>query len=406
MRISFLCLLTFVLCAAPASAQAARDTAFVDSLFRAHRYPVALRNGTLEGEGAAFLRDEARDAQFFMIAESHYVGEIPPFTAAWFNELHRTNGVNHFAIEYGPVIGRMLSAPGVRGNRQATFRLGARYPHAFQFWNDEELEAIVQMNAPVWGLDNEWGALHALDRLVRLATTDAARRAARTLAERVRAVEGTRPFEMAQVERFISGADSAEFDRLRDAFRPRRGSEAAELIDALELSNRIYLMNAAPGLGYRSNLEREEYMKRQFMQHYRRAQARGERLPKVLLKFGSNHGGKWVSRTNVHTIGNFLHEFAIANGTRSFHLVAWLVNEPDTYWSLTEEAAYVPLGRAGDPKGWYLVDFRPLRPLAHAGRLRMLSPELRQAIFGYDAVLLIGSGTRGTWDALREAAAR
>jgi hypothetical protein len=176
------------------------------------------------------------------------------------------------------------------------------------------------------------------------------------------------------------------------------------LVQSLEISNRIYTFNVAAGrgelTGYRANLDREQYQKRLFMENYRAAQRAGDSLPRVLLKFGSGHGARGLSRTNVYTLANFIDEFATANGTEFFNLVAWLVNKPGDYWSITEEKGYGPLGRAGSTNEWTIVDFRPMRPLAHAGRLRGLSTELRSAIFSYDAVLLIGSGTRGTYDAL------
>jgi hypothetical protein len=52
----------------------------------------------------------------------------------------------------------------------------------------------------------------------------------------------------------------------------------------------------------------------------------------------------------------------------------------------------------GSTKEWFVVDFRPLRPFVHAGRLPTLSAQLRQSVFAFDAVLLIESGTRGTYE--------
>ena len=411
------CLAPFVTPAraqSPSPSTAVRDSVVLDSVFRAQRHPVSLRDGRLDGPGATFLAEATRNAQFVVLAESHYVGEIPRFTAAWFDALQRSRGFDYYAIEYGPAIARMLSRRPVRGDTAAVIRLGARYPHAFQFLNDEELEAMAHIGArstasnPIWGLDNEWGAVHVLDRLAAIAPNARARRVALALAERARPLEAERAASGDQ-PRFISEVDTLLLKPLRPAFAPRPGSEAAVLIQALELSSRVYTFNGAAGrgelTGYRSNLDREQYQKARFMEEYRAAQRAGNARPRVLVKTGSLHGGKWLGRTNVHSLGNFLHEFATANGTESFHLVAWLVNEPGTYWSITEEKPYGPLGRAGSTTEWVIVDLRPLRPLAHAGRLRGLSAELRAAIFAYDAVLLIGSGTRGTYEALEAARA-
>ena len=389
-----------------------RSDALLDSLLRANRHPIALEGDALSGPGARLLLDAARDAQFFMIGESHNGADTPRFTAALFDAL-RAHDYRYYAVEYGPVLGRLLSRPGVRGNEDATLALGRRYPHAFQFWTDQELIAMASIGKTsraksdaIWGLDNEWGALHALERLDSIAPTPAARARVRALISKARAVETQRPTG-GDLPRFISAADSAEFDALRTAFSPRRGSEGAFLIDALETSNRVYLHNRAASdgalTGWRSNAERERYMKDNFMANYRAAVRAGDTLPRVLLKFGSVHAGNWLSSTNVHTIGSFVHEFAIANGGDAFHMVAWLVNEPGTYWTLTESPEYLPLAQVGSTKSWTIVDLRPLRPFTHAGRLPSMTREMRTLVFAYDAVLLIGSGTRGTHERLRAA---
>jgi hypothetical protein len=308
---------------------------------------------------------------------------------------------------------RMLSASSVRGKADRTLAIARKYPQAFQFWDDQEIEAFADIGRmsttgaePLWGLDQEWGALHVLDRLVEIAPSEDARAFARSLAERARSIEIFRPLQHTEpVKRFISDADSASFKELRAKFHPPRGSEADFLIDALELSNRVYLHNDAAEhgavTGYAANFEREQYMKTRFIAQYRRAQKGGDSLPRVLLKFGNVHGGNWLSPTYVQALGEFVHEFAIANGSKSFHLVAWLVNDPGTYWSLSEDPAYALLAKVGSTKEWTIVDLRPLRDLWYAGKLNALSPDLRRTIFAFDAALLIGNGTRGTYDRLR-----
>lgn len=394
----------------------ARDTAYLDSVFRAHRYPVELRAGRLTGPGVRFLRDATQHVQFFVLGESHYVAEIPRLSAAIFDGLHTFAGFNYYAIEYGPVIGRMLSASGMRGQQARTFQLARRYPYAFQFWYDEELRAIAGISGksrartdPIWGIDNEWGALHILERLTAIAPTKEARRELTALADQARAIESRRSFDInAEITRFITSPDSAPFTHLRETFRPAKNSEAALLIDALITSNRIYRDDAAANrglpVGYRANSERELYMKELFVAQYRKAQRSGDSLPRVLVKIGSVHGGKWLSPTYTHALGNFLHEFAIANSRESFHLLAWLVNEPGTYWSITDDPAYQALGRAGSTHETVIIDFRPLRDLWYAGRLKALNGDMVKWMFGYDAVVLIGSGTRGSYDQLKGAA--
>lgn len=70
------------------------------------------------------------------------------------------------------------------------------------------------------------------------------------------------------------------------------------------------------------------------------------------------------------------------------------------------EPELAPLAAAGDPDGWRVADFRPLRPLIHAGLVTGVTPELERWIFGFDAALLIGDSRASTFDGLLEAAGR
>ena len=137
------------------------------------------------------------------------------------------------------------------------------------------------------------------------------------------------------------------------------------------------------------------------MRDYRIAQLSADSLPRVFVKVGSLHGAKWPSNLYTQTLGTFLNGFATANSRSSFHLAAWLVNEPDTYWSLTDTPALALLGRAGSPSETVVIDLRPLRDLWYGGQLRAMSADMVKAIFGFDAALLIGSGSRGSYQRLR-----
>ena len=213
----------FLLKALPLHAQqapvTARDTIFLDSVLRAHRFPIAVTNGVLAGDGAAFLRDATNNVQFFVLGESHYVAQIPEFAMAMFGALHDSHGFNYYAVEYGPVIASMVSRMGIRGRQDLIFSLARRYPHAFQFWDDEEVQAFARIGAtstarslPIWGVDQEWGALHVLDRLAAIAPTPAARALVDSLAQLARSVESHRAFEIVDVvDRFITIGDSTPF---------------------------------------------------------------------------------------------------------------------------------------------------------------------------------------------------
>jgi hypothetical protein len=102
-----------------------------------------------------------------------------------------------------------------------------------------------------------------------------------------------------------------------------------------------------------------------------------------------------INMLNVETLANFLAEFARANNAESFGLTVYLINEPGTYWTLTESPEWKPRADVGSTTQSYIVDLRPLR--ARLNRYRTtITPELRMVIQGFDAALLIASGKRST----------
>jgi hypothetical protein len=86
-----------------------------------------------------------------------------------------------------------------RGRLDAIADLVARYPHAPTFATDQELEMIARVGnisdaefGPVWGIDQEFGALHILERLQELALNDAARDTVGNLIRVARRYDGDR----------------------------------------------------------------------------------------------------------------------------------------------------------------------------------------------------------------------
>lgn len=395
-----------------ASPPLSRDSVLLDSLLLANRHSIALHGGALSGPGAQLLDRESGRAQFTVIGEFHNGADLPVFTSALFRSLRRNHGYGYFAVENDPVIMEMVSEAAAAG-RDSVFALARRYPHGLQFRNTQELEMHLAAESPpraaiprLWGLDQAWGVVHILDRLAPLARTDRARGGVTAMRGEAAPIESQRPTEPgAALRRYISSIDSARFGALHDAFGPSPGDASGRLLELLRLSNRIYLhsggVRGGMPLSYLANDMREQAMKGEFMARYRAAQAAGDTMPRVLARFGHVHAGRGINSLGVQTFGNFLSEFARANQLTSFHLTVYQVNEPGTYWTLTEFPDYLPLARVGSTREWFVVDLRPLRSFASGGRLRTLSRELREVIFAFDAALLIGGGRRGSFEGLR-----
>ncbi len=385
--------------------QAAAQEMALDSLFRAHRTPLEMVDGQLRGPGFDRIVQEAADAQFVMIGESHNLKDIPLFTAHLFETLAERHGYGHLVLENGSYAMEQYNAPAVRDEVDAAFELANRYPNALQFRTDQEIEMIARAGSaspasydPVWGVDNAWGVLHLLEALVAEAPGAEARTTAEGLAERARRHEAHRPSD--DHPRFITDVlREADLARLEAAYRDA-GRAAARLLDVLRTGFEIYAARTSRPAIYRANDRRERLMRSQFMEHYRAAEAAGEEPPKAVLKFGQWHAlSGMLNWGDVVPFGTLVREFARSRGSDMLSIWTGLVNEPGHVWTLMDFPDYVPLGSAGSIDRWWVVDLREIRPYAASGAVE-LNDELRKVVFGFDLALLIGSGDRATGERL------
>jgi hypothetical protein len=380
----------------------------LDSLFRAHRLSLTFGTAGMSGAGWDLIVTEGANAQFVMVGESHNLLEIPLFTAHLLRALHERAGYDYLALENGPYAMARLGEAEVRGNVDALAGIANRYVSALQFRTDQELELIAAAGRiseharPLWGLDNAWGAEQLLDRIAELVPAGAGRALAERMSEAAGELERYRPSETRP--RYINARLTAdELDRLEQALTGSP-AEALELFDELRTGYEIYAARRPGGAGvYHSNHRREQYMRQRFMVEYRAAQRGGDSLPRVVLKFGQWHALRGVLNWGeVEPLGTFVGELARSNGLESLHIWTGLVNEPGQVWTLFDFPDYVPLARAGSTGGWWVVDLRPIRALAAAGRTEPLNDELRKVIFGFDLALLIGGARRATYERLRD----
>lgn len=376
----------------------------LDSLLSAHSYDITLEEGKLGGSGRDFLVEASRGAQFFAIAEEHNVRELNQLTSALFAELNRAHGFNYLALEQGSVIASWMGNRDRRGDLDAILDLARRYPLAPTFATDEELRLVADIGKlssartnPIWGVDQEFGILHILERLATLAPDQEALREVERLAADARAYELDRSGELhylAQVAR------PQDFERLPQLFRTAPGSESRMLIEALLRTVRIYhnfaLSQEGLPTGYENGREREESMKLRFMEQYRAAEEAGDSIPRVLAKLGHWHIYRGIYRANVPTFGNFLSEFSLSNGGHTFVLSTYVVDSPEEWRNSGS-----PIARAAGGGVYTVLDLRPLRPLAHQNRIADLSDGLKQVLFMADAALVIRGGVTGTYGAVR-----
>ena len=373
----------------------------LEELFRNNSYNLTVSNGNLSGAGLDFLMNASSDAQFFALAEQHNAKEIPEFTSMLFKSLHERHEFNYLALEQDPVICQMVSASPIVGRHDRVFSLANQYPNAFTFNTDQEVEMITQGGAistgkgnRIWGLDQVFGALHILQRLKEL-TSD------KKVRDRLTGL--IKYAEEYETKRYVSGRHfmtrdvqkPEDLNNLLKIYQPKKGSEAEFLITQLLTSIRIY--DSRQLSGYESSYLREENMKELFMRQYRIAQAAGEKTPKVLVKMGHYHIMRGINPTNVFTLGNFVSEFAKSNNLKSFVMAMWLNNASGYSDWMPKNESFKAMAKVAPTDKWTIIDFRPLRSYVSAGKVQDINDTMRQAILSYDAALVIGGGSPGTY---------
>jgi hypothetical protein len=372
-------------------------TAVLDSLIRGNVHSLTIEGEELGGTGAGLIRSGAGGAAFVALGENHNTRAIPEFTVALFRMLQEAGDFQHLALEEGPELGRRLSEAVRTGASDGVMVIAREFPNAFHLFTEEELRMVDRIGAlstapdPIWGINQEFGLAHVYARLVEIASEPASRAAARQIFLHSLRYEGERHARDTAYVSAIATVD--DFHGLRLAFAPAEGSEAARLIEQASLSHQIY---APYGKGdaahfteyHRSNVDREDNMKRLFAHRFTTGK------PRVLVKSGHTHLGRGRGPTGVWTLGNFLSELAIAEGARSLHLYV-ILNWEDLGESWL--APFVPYLAVSENT---VIDLRPLEPWAAWGRLGRLDARLEQLLRGYDMLVVLGDTSPGSIEAL------
>jgi hypothetical protein len=387
-------LLLLITIPGPEVAKPSDPPAELIELIRANSYEIRMRGGTLEGPGAERLLAVARNAQFVVLAEEHYVREIPQLTTALFRQL-QPYGFEYLAAESATVHARLVSSPPVRGDRDAIVAFVRRYPFSITFFSDEEVQMFAEVGSlahgkahAVWGIDQEFGVLHVLERILPNAPSAEARKYTQELIRRAQEFELDRS-KLSDESHFIAAVlRPHELQRLTDLYAGVKKEEVKWMIDVLVASNRTY-NHFIEGRYYTNSSEREEYMKRAFLDEYRLALGRDKRLPRVIVKAGHWHALKGINPAGVTSLGSFLSDLAFMNGLDSYH-IALHVHGPEGHWrGIRESEALKIFAEACNPNSFTLVDLRAMR--SELRRFRsVLSPQARDTFFKADALLVLG----------------
>jgi len=148
-------------------------------------------------------------------------------------------------------------------------------------------------------------------------------------------------------------------------------------------------------------------MKTLFAANYARAASAAATPPKVLLKFGGFHVYRGLNPAHGSGIGNYVAEFAEAQGAQSLHIRLMPVKGSVTIYPRVGQPAQTrpfnyenqpgsrylqPVFNNLLPSDWTLFDLRPLRQgIASPGGA--INPDLATLVFGYDLLLMVPEAT-------------
>jgi hypothetical protein len=359
-------------------------------------YPIALKNGEMSGEGVDFLIENARRSQFFMIGEQHGTSDIALFSRAIYARL-TTMGYSKIALEVGPwstIFAENLMRSDLKAYEAFMSDKKTYLALPFLFFQEEGDIAFDAIQAdgvkPVlWGLDQEYMA--AAPILLPLLSKQA-----KTIAEHD--AVGVARRAAADNMMYVGMADETALTDLRAVFEKRNDSAALELIDAMIISNRIYKpFTGRGGTSYAGNLERENYMKTNFLKHFKQARSNEPIAPKVFMKFGAYHGSRGRSGTNVPALLDFLVEWGRSEGYSSFNIhmdcrggmsrdIRSGSEVPcEGYFLNSKDGETDPFAEHIPKDGMAILDLRGLRP--YATRMKFLGEDVINLIYAYDAYL-------------------
>lgn len=280
-------------------------------------------DGSLSGAGWDRLIEDGARAQFFLIGEQHATADIGEIASAMHAALV-PHGYQYMAMEIGPWSTRYAEQL-LRNTDDIVAAIGSAPNNGFSlpflfFAEDARLaqQGIALSPSPsetLWGIDQEFIAAAPIlaMRLETLTQTDAERAAVQIFSE-----------EAAADPMYLATTGSETYTDLRAVFERNRHVEALAIVDAMLLSNTIYRPFVhRTGDIYSANLTRENYMKRNFLDHFNRNEARDGQPPRVFFKFGANHMMRGHSTTNVPALGGFLVEWG---RTRNFGVVNVMID--------------------------------------------------------------------------------
>ncbi|TVR94737.1 MAG: hypothetical protein EA418_09450 [Wenzhouxiangellaceae bacterium] len=370
-----------------------------DELVADHTSYFDLQDGKILGADALMLA--LQEAHFVALGELHNRVRLGELTEALLHEL-KPLGFSYFAVEVGPHSARRLQQL-IRSGKPSVSALYKKYSSGLfdlipiPFFAGESdlafLAAADTLGFELWGLDQEFYFSYSflIDEIARLAGHSISREQQRQQRRLVRRLYWLdRRNQMAEVlgrnfERSCRMRSDRELQDFLTSFSSTDNPDIRQILDAFHTTLEIYCLHEQGNAG---NTARIQYFKDNFDRQFGYALGANPE-PKVFLKMGSFHMGRWRSPLNSHDIGNHVHQLAQSRQQSSVHI--YYLNRVLEGRDVTgrpgweQSMAFVSVGERAR---WTLIDLRPLRARVLYGTLGGSDYELR-TIMNYDFIIIV-----------------
>ena len=373
-----------------------------------NRYSLRVRDSQLTGNGAPVLKTAIAQSRFVLLGETHGLAEVARFAGA-VCKAAESEGFHTLAIEEGPLVTAELErwARRTDGREQLAGFL-KRYPESMNMYNTvEEIEMLRQCGGfHFWGVNQEGlgAAGLMLDRILDTHPGPESAAAIRSLLQKSEAANAKARGSGRIGDLYMISADDDDLAAAAAALKKDGTPQARSLFTSFARSHEINRAWPADA-GRRFRL-----MKSLFAADYAEAGGTKAGSPKVLLKFGAFHIYRGFNPTHGSGIGNYVAEFADANGAESLHICFMAVKYTQRiYPGIGRPAIERAFNLKDDPysrylqsildneleSDWTLIDLRPLRQALREAPT-MANPQFSTLVFGMDLLVIIPEATAST----------
>ena len=407
-------------CDRPLSAQAATQPTSADRFIAKllqNRTALSVSGGRLSGAGASVLESALAQSRFVLLGEDHGIAQTPQFWAAVCATAGPA-GFHTMAVEEGPLVAAELEGLARRPDGVAQLTVFEKTFPGSMFDPTRTKNSTccsrargrIRREFHLWGLNHEGlnaGGLILSRVLASNCLGEQARPAMQQLLEKNdeayrKALQSGSIFDM-----FMIAADDKALAAGAALLQKDGSVEARTLFASLVESHEMNL-DAAGAVRQRSPARApdEDPLCGRLRARGKRRGGAAEGPPEV----------RWLSRYRglnpVHGsgIGNYVAEFAEAQGAQSLHIRLMPVKGSATIYPRVGQPAQQMSFNYADqpgsrylqpilsnllPSDWTMFDLRPLRQDL-SGPGRAIDPELATLVFGYDVLVMVPEATPAT----------